>query len=99
MGRHSRVKLQLPGMTFFARPPWMTPTFSVVYGGSNDGSVSPRRGPFAYASMRLSSRAARKMADLPANARRYLERMEKEAGAPIHYVGVGTKREQLIEAA
>jgi adenylosuccinate synthase len=48
---------------------------------------------------KTSTGAARKMSDLPANARRYLERMEKEAGAPIHYVGVGTKREQLIEAA
>jgi len=65
MGRHSRVKLQLPGMTFLARPPWMTPTFSVVYGGSNDGSVSPWSGPRAYASMRLRSRAARKMAEAP----------------------------------
>ncbi len=40
---------------------------------------------------------ARSMADLPANARKYLERLEKEADAPIRYVGVGTKREQLIE--
>jgi adenylosuccinate synthase len=43
--------------------------------------------------------AARSMADLPANARRYLDRLEKEAEAPIRYVGVGTKREQLIEVA
>jgi hypothetical protein len=41
------VKLQLPGMTFFARPPWIIPTLSVVNGGSKDGSVSPRSGPFA----------------------------------------------------
>src|SRR6185369_13689403 len=43
--------------------------------------------------------AARSMSDLPANARRYLDRLEKEAEAPIRYVGVGTKREQLIEVA
>jgi adenylosuccinate synthase len=41
--------------------------------------------------------AARTLADLPAEARRYLERLEALSGAPIRYVGVGTKREQLIE--
>jgi adenylosuccinate synthase len=41
--------------------------------------------------------AARRMSDLPANARRYLERLERESGAPVRYVGVGMKREQLIE--
>jgi adenylosuccinate synthase len=39
---------------------------------------------------------ARRMADLPAAARRYLDRLEELAGAQIRYVGVGTKREQLI---
>ncbi len=46
---------------------------------------------------KASTGAARSMADLPVNARRYLERLEREAEAPIRYVGVGTKREQLIE--
>ncbi len=41
--------------------------------------------------------AARRLTDLPVNARRYLERLEKESGAPVRYVGVGMKREQLIE--
>ncbi|MBI1722576.1 MAG: adenylosuccinate synthase [Gemmatimonadetes bacterium] len=41
--------------------------------------------------------AARTLADLPRAARVYLEGIEALAGAPIRYVGVGTKREQLIE--
>jgi len=41
--------------------------------------------------------AARSMADLPGNARRYLDRLQKEADVEIRYVGVGTRREQLIE--
>ena len=36
------------------------------------------------------------MADLPAAARRYLARMEELAGAPIRYVGVGEKAEDLV---
>jgi len=40
---------------------------------------------------------ARRLDDLPAGARRYLDRLEEEAGVPVRYVGVGTKREQLIE--
>jgi adenylosuccinate synthase len=46
---------------------------------------------------RRSTGAARTLADLPAEARRYLETVERLAGAPLKYVGVGTKREQLIE--
>ncbi len=41
--------------------------------------------------------AARSMSDLPGNARRYLDRLEKEVDVPVRYVGVGTRREQLIE--
>jgi adenylosuccinate synthase len=41
--------------------------------------------------------AARTLAELPAEARRYLERLEALAGAPIRYIGVGTRRDQLIE--
>jgi adenylosuccinate synthase len=44
-----------------------------------------------------STAAARRLADLPIAARRYLERMEELSEAPIRYVGVGTRREQLIE--
>ncbi|MDP3774176.1 MAG: adenylosuccinate synthase [Gemmatimonadales bacterium] len=40
---------------------------------------------------------ARTLAALPREARAYLDRLEALAGAPIRYVGVGTKREQLIE--
>jgi adenylosuccinate synthase len=36
------------------------------------------------------------LADLPAEARAYLERVESLAGAPIRYVSVGTHREQII---
>jgi len=40
---------------------------------------------------------ARRLEDLPPEARRYLDRLQALAGAPIRYVGVGTKRDQLIE--
>jgi len=46
---------------------------------------------------RTSTADARRLADLPAAARRYLDRLEDLAEAPIRYVGVGTRREQLIE--
>ncbi|HWO88133.1 MAG TPA: adenylosuccinate synthase [Gemmatimonadales bacterium] len=41
--------------------------------------------------------AARRLSDLPAAARAYLDRLEQLAETPIRYVGVGTRREQLIE--
>ena len=40
---------------------------------------------------------ARRMADLPAQARAYLDRLQDLAGAPIRYVSVGTRRDQIIE--
>jgi len=40
---------------------------------------------------------ARALADLPANARRYLDRLQELSGAPIRYVSVGTRRDQIIE--
>jgi adenylosuccinate synthase len=43
-----------------------------------------------------STEGARSLADLPAEARAYLERVESLAGAPIRYVSVGTHREQII---
>jgi adenylosuccinate synthase len=46
---------------------------------------------------RRATDGARRLADLPAEARRYLERLEALAGTPVRYVGVGTRREQLIE--
>ncbi len=42
---------------------------------------------------------ARRLADLPDEARRYLDRLEALAGAAIRYVGVGTTREQLISVS
>jgi adenylosuccinate synthase len=44
-----------------------------------------------------STADARKLADLPAEARRYLDRLEQLSGAPIRYVSVGTRRDQIIE--
>ena len=41
----------------------------------------------------------RTLSDLPAHARKYLDRLEELSGTPIRYIGVGTKREQLIEVA
>ena len=45
---------------------------------------------------RRSIADARRLEDLPAEARRYLDRLQELAGAPVRYVGVGTRREQLI---
>ena len=39
---------------------------------------------------------ARRRADLPSNARAYLDRIEELAGAPIAMVSVGTRRSQVI---
>jgi adenylosuccinate synthase len=40
---------------------------------------------------------ARKLADLPAAARAYLDRLETLSGVPVRYVSVGTRRDQIIE--
>lgn len=40
--------------------------------------------------------AARSLADLPSNARVYLERVEELTGTPIRWVSVGTRRSQII---
>ena len=47
---------------------------------------------------RTSTAGARTMADLPAGARKYLDRVRDLAGTPIAYVSVGTKRDQIIAA-
>jgi adenylosuccinate synthase len=44
-----------------------------------------------------STEGARKLADLPPQARAYLDRLQDLAGAPIRYVSVGTRRDQIIE--
>lgn len=43
--------------------------------------------------------AVRRLADLPAAARAYLDRLQDLSHAPIRYVSVGTHREQIIEVA
>ncbi len=40
---------------------------------------------------------ARRLADLPAAARTYLDRLEALSGVPVRYVSVGTRRDQIIE--
>jgi len=40
---------------------------------------------------------ARRLADLPPEARAYLDRLQDLAGAPIRYVSGGTRRDQIIE--
>jgi adenylosuccinate synthase len=45
---------------------------------------------------RSSTAAARRLEELPAEARRYLDRMEELVEAPITYVSVGTRRDQII---
>jgi adenylosuccinate synthase len=44
-----------------------------------------------------STGGARRLADLPQAARRYLDRLESLSGAPVRYVSVGTRRDQIIE--
>lgn len=41
--------------------------------------------------------SCRRMEDLPENAVKYIEYIEKEMGCPIKYVSVGAEREQYIE--
>ena len=43
-----------------------------------------------------STAEARKLADLPRAARTYLDRMQEMVEAPISYVSVGTRRDQII---
>ena len=43
--------------------------------------------------------AVRRLADLPPAARAYLDRLEDLAHAPVRYVSVGTRRDQIIEVA
>jgi adenylosuccinate synthase len=40
---------------------------------------------------------ARKLSDLPPEARAYLDRLEELSGVPMRYVSVGTRRDQIIE--
>ena len=45
---------------------------------------------------KTSTAAARKLEDLPPTARRYLDCIQDLAGAPIRFVSVGTRRDQII---
>ncbi|HET9514867.1 MAG TPA: adenylosuccinate synthase [Gemmatimonadales bacterium] len=45
---------------------------------------------------RRSTGSARTLADLPAEARAYLDRLQELAGVPIRFVSVGTRRDQII---
>jgi adenylosuccinate synthase len=45
---------------------------------------------------RRSTAGARRIEDLPAEARRYLDRMREMVETPITYVSVGTRRDQII---
>jgi adenylosuccinate synthase len=44
-----------------------------------------------------STAGVRTMAELPPAARAYLDRLQDLSGAPIRYVSVGTRRDQIIE--
>jgi adenylosuccinate synthase len=45
---------------------------------------------------RASTQEARSRAELPAEARAFLDRLEELVGVPIGYVSVGSKRDQII---
>ncbi len=45
---------------------------------------------------RKPTSGARRLADLPPEARAYLDRLQDLSGAPIRYVSVGTRRDQII---
>jgi adenylosuccinate synthase len=45
---------------------------------------------------KTSTANARRIEDLPAEARRYLDRMQEMVDTPITYVSVGTRRDQII---
>ena len=45
---------------------------------------------------RKPTSGARKLADLPPEARAYLDRLQDLSGAPIRFVSVGTRRDQII---
>jgi adenylosuccinate synthase len=46
-----------------------------------------------------STADARSLADLPREARAYLDRIEALVDAPIRFVSVGTRRDQIIDTA
>ncbi|HEX5635428.1 MAG TPA: adenylosuccinate synthase [Gemmatimonadales bacterium] len=59
------------------------------------GRVAPRYE--VLEGWRTPTGGARTLADLPRQARAYLDRLEDLSGVPIRYVSVGTRRDQIIE--
>jgi adenylosuccinate synthase len=59
------------------------------------GRVQP--GYEVHEGWRQATGGARRLADLPAQARAYLDRLEALSGVPVRYVSVGTRRDQIIE--
>ncbi len=57
-------------------------------------SITPRLEWFE--GWRTSTADARRLEELPAQARRYLDRVQELVEAPITYVSVGTRRDQII---
>jgi adenylosuccinate synthase len=57
-------------------------------------NVKPRYERFE--GWKSSTNAARTLSDLPSAARKYLDRIESLVEAPITYVSVGTRRDQII---
>jgi adenylosuccinate synthase len=49
-----------------------------------------------YEGWRQSTADARRLSDLPREARRYLDRIQELVETPITYVSVGTRRDQII---
>ena len=45
---------------------------------------------------KASTCEARRLEDLPSNARAYLDRIEELTGAPVQWISVGTRRRQII---
>ena len=60
------------------------------------GRVIPRYEWFE--GWKSSTAGARRLEDLPAAARRYMERIQELADTPIVYVSVGTRRDQIVGA-
>ncbi|NJD21029.1 MAG: adenylosuccinate synthetase, partial [Gemmatimonadetes bacterium] len=59
------------------------------------GKVEPVYEPLP--GWRAPTGGARRLADLPEPARRYLDRLEELTEAPVRWVSVGSKRSQIIE--
>ena len=49
-----------------------------------------------YDGWKSSTQDARKLSDLPQQARAYLDRLVEVAECPAQYVSVGTRRDQII---